>query len=274
MPVSRRIFLLSPLALFGCRKKRQAKVGNKPSRKLTPQQRLDRYAAGLEKEGVINRADLLGGRVVFASEFSRTGYRAYGKDKLLMAVARSNRPYTYKAYLGPGMIDKIYVVIPDSYISYIKNPKYHAVLRAFLFHEFVHVNDRSDMGMVEKTSLLVLNKHKIDSPEMARRFFLRIGHALSELKANFKMRDFIERDKIKFNDSPLSLEDVSDKHLISWMRAVNKWMLMVLQNYPEALEDVKKVCIGYIRKEFYASSSETKVAVNRVLKKENIPQIE
>ena len=268
MPVTRRIFLASPLLLFGCRKKRKPKVEDR-SAQISAQQQLDRFVAKLEREGVINAGDLLGGRVVFASKFTRPAYQAYGKNSVLEKVNRSNRPYTYKAYLGPNKMDKIYVVIPDSYISHIQNPKDHSFLRAFLFHEFVHVNDRTDMEMAKKTSSLVLSKYKIDSPKTARRFFLQIGRALSELKANFKMRDFIQKDKSMTN----SLQQISDKHLVSWMRAVNNWHLQVLQRYPDAFENVKKDCIEYIRKEFYASSVATQREINQVLSRSNIPQI-
>jgi hypothetical protein len=268
MAITRRLFLLSPLALLGCRKRREVKVEERSSR-IPMQRQLDRFVAGLEREGIINTADLLGGRVVFASEFSRPQYKAHRKNRILASVNRSERPYTYKAYLGPGKMDKIYVVVPDSYIFKINNSRDHALLRAFLFHEFVHVKDRSDFGMADRTSRIVLSKYQIASRKRAKRLFLHIGHALSEIKANFIMRDFIEKEKSMTSE----LKEISDEHLVVWMRAFNKWLLMILQNYPAALDDVKKVCIEYIRKEFYASSRATQREINQVLKKSKTPQI-
>ena len=266
--ITRRTFLASLVLLFACRNKPKPGVEAKSSQ-VPAQQRLDRFVAELEREGLLNRADLLGGRVVFASEFNLPGYKVYQKDRILDSVNRSDLPYTYKAYLGPNKIDRIYVVIPDEYVDKIENPKEKKLLRAFLFHEFVHVKDRSDIELAKKTSLAVLSRYGIDSREKARRLFLHIGHALSELKANFRMRDFIEKDRSMTG----KLQEISDKHLVSWMQAVNNWLLMIRRDYPGVLEDVKKVCVEYIRKEFYASSETTRIEVNQVLKKAKIPLI-
>ena len=237
------------------------------------QEMLDEFVRAFEKEGHISTKDLLGGKVVFESEFRKPKYRVYDKNLALEAVRHSGAPHAYKEYPGPdGQIRNVYVVLPDSYIPHVLGEKPNFSLRIDLFHEFDHVKDRSDMESTKKAALLLSKEYNIPLQEAIDKF-QALGYVLCEIKANFRTRDFIAGEKQKFDNYPLDLLKGEDGHLITNMKRVKEVFQIIASSYPKILEPIRRNMIEHIRKEFYNSSPETQIAVNKVLRMENIFQI-
>lgn len=240
----------------------------------SPRNDLNKLVEEMEREGHINRADLLGGEVLFLSEVESPQYRLQGKELFLEAVRKSRFPYTYKKYLSPTRTSKIYVVLPDEYISYIRDPNCNLLIKAMLFHEFFHVRDRSDIEIADQAARMFTNNFTgaISSREVWA--FIPLGQAVSEIMGNFSMRAFVEKERGGGQGCPLNLQEIMDQHLVNWMRNMNNALLGIQKIAPGILESIIDLSSSYVRKEWDGLSLAVRLTINQVLQEAGIPRIE
>jgi len=267
MTISRRIFLLSPLALYGCRKSRKSvkPAGIQPKSQLgpPPQAELSRFIARFETTEEIDTKVLLGGKVLFASEFAKPKYSAKTKEQLLAKIRRTNFPSAYKAY-NDDKVEQVHIVVPDSFIKQIRNSGDHYFLKAILFHVFAGAQSRDDIRLTKEIAALVQKTYTVKLSNHDITAFLNIGHALSSIKANFALRSYLARNPKDAKKHPVAqwrLKNIVDRDLMVWLRTLDMWLSHIKIGFPYAFKSILQVCLEFLEDEFVGLSFDTKLEV-------------